>query len=142
MDKLQQGFTLIELMIVVAIIGILASVAMPTYQSYAVRAQVSEGLNLTGPLQSAVAEYYNDYGAYPTDNNDAGVDPAANYSGKYVDGISISGATISIQYGNAANAQIRGETVTLTAVSDLGSLNWDCASGGVIPDTLLPQICR
>jgi len=142
MKKLQQGFTLIELMIVMAIIGILASVAMPTYQSYAVRAQVSEGLNLTGPLQSAVAEYYNDYGAYPTDNNDAGVDAANNYAGKYVDGISINGATISIQYGNSAHAQINGETVTLTAVPDLGSLNWDCASGGTIPDTLLPQVCR
>lgn len=142
MKKLQQGFTLIELMIVMAIIGILASVAMPTYQSYAVRAQVSEGLNLTGPLQSAVAEYYNDYGAYPADNSDAGVEAANNYSGKYVDGISINGATISIQYGNAAHAQINGETVTLTAVPDLGSFNWDCASGGTIPDTLLPQVCR
>ncbi|MDH3747998.1 MAG: pilin [Gammaproteobacteria bacterium] len=142
MKKFQQGFTLIELIIVVAIIGILASVAMPTYQSYTVRAQVSEGLNLTGPLQSAIAEYYNDYGAYPTDNGDAGLDAATNYSGKYVDGISVNGAVISIQYGKDANAQINGETVTLTAAPNLGSMNWDCASGGVIPDTLLPQVCR
>jgi type IV pilus assembly protein PilA len=142
MKRVQQGFTLIELMIVVAIIAILASVAMPTYQTYTVRAQVAEGLNLSGPLQSAVAEYYNDYGAYPADNTAAGVLPAANYTGKYVAGVSVAGAVISIEYGNDAHAQINGETVTLTAVNALGSMNWDCASGGTIPDTLLPQVCR
>lgn len=142
MKKRHQGYTLIELMITVAILGILASVAVSAYQTYSVRAQVSEGLNLSGPLQSAVAEFYNDRGAFPADNNDAGILAANNYSGQFVSGISINGAVISILYGNRASAQIAGETVTLTAVPNLGSLNWDCASGGVIPDTLLPQICR
>ena len=142
MRKRYQGYTLIELMITVAILGVLASVAISAFQTYSVRAQVSEGLNLSGPLQSAVAEYYNDRGAFPADNNDAGILAANNYSGQFVSGISINGAVISILYGNRASAQIAGETVTLTAVPNLGSLNWDCASGGVIPDTLLPQICR
>ncbi len=142
MQKREQGFTLIELMIVVAIIGILASMAMPAYQTYLLRAQVSEGLNLTGPMQAAVVEYYNDFGAFPADNNDAGADPAGNYSGKYVSGISVTGAVISIQYGNDASAQLAGETVTLTAVPTSGSLQWDCGSGGVIPELYLPSVCR
>ncbi len=142
MKKRHQGYTLIELMITVAILGILASVAVSAFQTYSVRAQVSEGLHLSGPLQSAVAEFYNDRGAFPADNNDAGILAANNYTGQFVSGISINGAVISIMYGNRASAKIAGETVTLTAVPDLGSLNWDCASGGVIPDTLLPQICR
>lgn len=142
MKKHRQGYTLIELMITVAILGILASVAISAFQTYSVRAQVSEGLALSGPLQSAVAEYYNDQGAFPADNTEAGILPADNYTGKYVDSVSINGAVISILYGNDANAQINGETVELTAVAALGSLEWDCASGGVIDDTLLPQICR
>ncbi|MDJ0908274.1 MAG: pilin [Woeseiaceae bacterium] len=142
MQRNQQGFTLIELMIVVAIIGILASMAIPAYQTYLLRAQVSEGLNLTGPLQAAVAEYYNDYGAFPADNSDAGADPANNYAGKYVSGISVTGAVISIQYGNDASAQLAGETVTITAVPAAGSLEWDCGTGGVIPENYLPSVCR
>ncbi|MDX1516385.1 MAG: pilin [Woeseiaceae bacterium] len=142
MKNSQQGFTLIELMIVVAIIGILASVALPAYQSYSVRAQVSEGLNLTGPLQAAITEYYNDYGQFPADNSAAGVGAANDYTGNYVTGITISGDTIAIQYGNDANAQIAGETVLVTAAANQGSLRWSCTSGGAISDTLLPQVCR
>lgn len=142
MKKYQHGFTLIELMIVMAIIGVLASVALPTYKNFTIRAQVSEGLNLSGPLQAAVAEYYNDYGSYPVNNSAAGVETPASYRGQYVIGVSISGADISIQYGNNAHAQINGQTVIITAVPNQGSLNWSCASGGAIPDELLPPICR
>ena len=142
MNLNQKGFTLIELMIVLAVIGILASLAIPAYQSYTVRAQVSEGLNLSSPLQTAVTEYFNDNGGFPTGNDDAGVAAAGAYVGKYVDSISIDGADISIQYGNDASAQISGETVTLTAVSNLGSMSWSCASGGVIADVFLPSSCR
>lgn len=142
MKKHLQGYTLIELMITVAIIGILASIGVAAFQTFSVRAQVAEGLNLTGPLQLAVAEYYNDQGVFPVDNTDAGVLAANSYAGKYVSGVVISGAVISVQYGNSASAQISGETLTLTAVPDLGTLKWDCASGGVIPDTYMPRVCR
>lgn len=142
MKNHEKGFTLIELMIVVAIIGILASVAVPAYQSYSVRAQVSEGMNLAGPVQAAIAEYWYDNGNYPADNADAGIAAANAYSGNYVTGISANGADVEITYGNLANLQIAGETVVLTAVSSNGSIRWDCASGGAIPNELLPQICR
>src|SRR5210317_1747821 len=82
--KKQQGFTLIELMIVVAIIGILAAIAIPAYQDYTIRAQVSEGLNLSSGAKAAVTEYYMDRGSYPTDNVLAGLSTAASIDGKYV----------------------------------------------------------
>lgn len=142
MNKQQKGFTLIELMIVVAIIGILASIALPAYQSYSIRAQVSEGLSLTGPIKSGVIEYVNDYGAFPSDNDEAALHAATAYQGNYVSEISVSGAVISVRYGNLANAAINGETVTLTAVNSQGSMSWDCASGGVIPEIYLPSSCK
>ncbi len=142
MKKCQQGFTLIELMIVVAIIGITALLAIPTYQNYLVRAQIAEGLNLSGPVKSAVAEFHEQAGVFPANNAQAALELPASYSGKYVDSISVSGPTVSILFGNDANAQISGSTVTITATNNLGSLTWNCASGGVIPDIFLPSACR
>jgi len=142
MKKSQSGFTLIELMIVVAIIGILSTLAMSAYQTYSVRAQVAEGLNLAGPVQSAIAEFNNDRGTFPADNTDAALLAPSSYEGRYVAGISVAGAVVSIQYGNSASAQIAGETVTLTAQNVGGSLIWNCATGGVIRTTFLPAVCR
>ena len=142
MTKTQDGFTLIELMIVVAIVGILSSMAFPAYQSYSIRAQVSEGLNLTGPLQTAATEFHYQNGGFPVDNDDAAAEAPGGYTGKYVDSISIDGDVISILYGNDAHAKINGETVTLTAISNSGSLSWDCATGGVIDEVHLPSTCK
>jgi type IV pilus assembly protein PilA len=141
MRAAQKGFTLIELMIVVAIIGILATVALPAYQTYSIRAQVSEGLNLTGPVVQAVAEYHVDHGAFPASNADAAVAPAAAYAGSYVSSVTVNGASIDILYGNRANAAINGEVVSLTAVNNLGSIHWNCSSGA-IQDAYLPASCR
>ena len=142
MKKEQQGFTLIELMIVVAIIGILAAIAVPAYQRYTIRAQVVEGLNLCGPFKIAVAEFVTANGAFPTDNTDAGLSAPGNYIGKYVNSVSVNGAVVSIEYGNDAHAQISGQTVFLTAINNSGSTSWTCTSGGVIPNTYLPSACR
>ena len=142
MNKAQHGFTLIELMIVVAIIGILAIIAIPAYQSYLIRAQITEGVNMTGPHKIAIASYHNDHGVFPADNAEAALEPADQYAGNYVESISTAGGVITITYGNDASAQIGGQTVTLTAIRTDGSVSWDCASGGFILDSYLPSSCR
>ncbi len=142
MKKVQQGFTLIELMIVVAIIGILAAIAIPAYQDYTIRAQVSEGLNLSGGAKAAVTEFYQDRGVWPTDNTEAGLETAANIMGKYVGNVAAAANVITVTYGNDAHALINGPNITLTATDNLGSVSWACLSGGVIADKHVPAACR
>jgi type IV pilus assembly protein PilA len=146
MKKVQQGFTLIELMIVVAIIGILAAIAIPAYQDYTIRAQVSEGLNLGGGAKTAVAEYYQDRGVWPTGNtgaNSAGLAPAANITGKYVTSVTVGAAdgVITVLYGKQAHQNIQSNTLLLTAFDNTGSISWACTSTS-LPDKYLPAACR
>ncbi len=142
--KKQQGFTLIELMIVDAIIGILAAIAIPAYQDYTIRAQVSEGLNLSGGAKAAVTEYFQDRGAYPADNSEAGLATAGNIQGKYVASVTVTTGVISVAYGNDAHAVIDTQTIELTPdTSAAGSVQWICDSpAAAIANKHLPAACR
>ena len=144
MKKVQQGFTLIELMIVVAIIGILAAIAIPAYQDYTIRAQVSEGLNLSGGAKAAVTEFFMDRGTMPATNALAGLEAAANIQGKYVTLVTVAGGVITVTYGNDAHATIIGSTLRLSPdTSGAGSVQWICDSAAAsIADKHLPAACR
>jgi len=133
MTKLQKGFTLIELMIVVAIIGILAAIAIPAYQDYTIRAQVTEGMNLAAAAKAAVAESFLNRGAAPNDRTEAGMSPnGTDTSGKYVQSVDVVDGAIQILYGFEANAVIDGATLGLTPyeTQDL-SVAWKCGAADV-----------
>ena len=125
--KISQGFTLIELMIVIAIIGILAAIAIPAYQNYTIRAQVTEGLTLADGWKTAVAEYYANTGAWPTQTNLSGTQISV---GKYETGVTVStGGEIMITYGGQANAKLA--TLVLSVVPYVNTNNdvlWQCGT--------------
>lgn len=142
MNREQHGFTLIELMIVVAIIGILAAIAIPAYQNYTIRAQVSEGLTLSAGAKVAVSEYFMDRGSWPADNAEAGLADKHDIIGKYTEHVSVKDNVIEIKYGYDAHTAIFDEKITLTGVSNAGSISWTCASAGIIQPKHLPATCR
>ena len=142
--KKQQGFTLIELMIVVAIIGILAAIAIPAYQDYTIRAQVSEGLNLAGGAKAAVTEYTQDRGIFPTTNTLAGISSAVLIKGKYVRSVAVSSnGEITVTYGSGAHSLITSKTIRLKPTTNAGSVEWACTSvSASIANKHLPAACR
>lgn len=124
MKKVQQGFTLIELMIVVAIIGILAAIAVPAYQDYTIRAQVSEGINLMAGAKNGVADFWADRGTYPVDNAAAGVPASASITGSYVSSVAVANGVITATYGKNVNSKVMNGTCSMTPTDNGGSLTW------------------
>ena len=141
MKAIQKGFTLIELMIVIAIIGILAVVALPAYQDYTARAQVSEALTLAEGQKSAVTEYRSDRGDWPTSNAMAGV--ASSISGKYVASVVVgaNGAITATMKATGVNNDIKGKTLILVPTDNNGSFTWTCNTGD-IEQKFRPSTCR
>jgi type IV pilus assembly protein PilA len=158
MNRLQKGFTLIELMIVVAIIGILAAIAIPAYQDYTIRAQISEGLALSSGAKASIGEAYSQTGVMPDTRTLAGLSAAAtDTQGKYVSSVDVDvGGIIVLTYGNKANAQIAGQTLQLTPyIQADGGIAWRCGgadappgavsgaySAGSVTTKYMPASCR
>lgn len=156
------GFTLIELMIVVAIIGVLASLAISIFQTYTIRAQVAEGLNLATVAKTPIVETYLENGVAPADRSDAGLSPnATDTVGSYVSGIEVTNGRIDITFGGVrAHAEISGLTLSMTPYvqASVNSVAWRCGNSGApgggvmdggdahlaptVPDRYLPSACR
>jgi type IV pilus assembly protein PilA len=131
MKTLQKGFTLIELMIVVAIIGILAAIAIPAYQDYTIRAQVSEGLTLASDVKAGVAEYLAQTGDWPVDLEEAGLGSADadSKAGRYVESIDVSNGTIQIVYGKDVNSKVNNKQLAIQPyVNPNGDVVWRCGN--------------
>jgi type IV pilus assembly protein PilA len=146
--KQQHGFTLIELMIVVAIIGILAAIAIPAYQDYTVRTKVSEGLNVAGSAKLAVAETYDSKGYMPAGGNPSfGLPGAASIKSQYVSTVNVdSTGMITILYTDrlGGNPSANGTTLFLRPItSNEGTMDWDCTSTvATLQGKYRPSECR
>lgn len=135
------GFTLIELMIVVAIIGILAAIAIPAYQDYVIRAQVSEANILAGGLKPQVADIYANEGKLASMNSGKlGIPVAASVTGKYTAKVAVTAGLITAHMGKEANAKVSGQTLALSPLQNAGSLAWQCHFSG--PPQYAPKACR
>jgi len=139
--QINGGFTLIELMIVVAIIGILAAIAIPAYQQYVARAQVTEAVTLAGGLKMQVMDIYANEGTLAMMNSGSyGIPPAQSVIGKYTDNVKVSKGIITATLGRDANTKLVNETVVLTPTENGGSVTWLCAFSGL--PRYAPAACR
>jgi Tfp pilus assembly major pilin PilA len=128
--------------ILIFVLGILAAIAIPAYNDYTIRAQISEGLNLSGGAKAAVTEYYLDREALPADNDMAGLSPANRIAGKYVTSVGVFDGTIVVTYGNDAHQIIQDQTLVLEPdIGAPGRVEWNCHSP-TIPPKHLPAACR
>ena len=139
--QVQKGFTLIELMIVVAIIGILASIALPAYQDYTKRAHVTEGLSLASGAKTAVAEFYSTNANWPSNNASAGLAAANTITGTAVTGVAVANGVITATFNEKVES---GKVLVLKPSDNGGAIQWSCkiADGTTVNAKYLPSKCR
>lgn len=163
MRRMQQGFTLIEVMVVISIIGTLAAIALPPYQDYVIRAKITEGIVLAAPLQKAVADYYDRWGKLPANNAAAALAAPNAYRARYVESIEVKAGVVTVVFKNihpVSSKESPAPTLTLRpAINTLhptGAIVWSCSQSpvpsgfkriGAIPDhelnyRYLPGPCR
>ena len=150
----QKGFTLIELMIVVAIIAILAAIAISQYQDYVIRSQVSEGSSLADGMKTAIAEFYNNNGRFAAGGNTSyGLSAPASITGTYVISVGVTSGSIHAKFcdsttctGKKANSKINGLFLAFSPVTHSGSIEWNCNTQAGTSSALLDKwrstICR
>ncbi|HVF35875.1 MAG TPA: pilin [Candidatus Saccharimonadia bacterium] len=153
------GFTLIELMIVIAVLGILLAIAIPAYSDYIIRAQVAEGISLVGELRSRVIEFHRQHGRFPRDNGAAGVAAPEHLIGNYVERVEVVGGAMHVRFGHRVNEQIRGKMLSIRPVyvsaAPDSPMSWICGRAEPVPgmtaggddrtsleDRFLPASCR
>ena len=157
--KPSHGFTLIELMIVIAVLGILLAIAIPAYSDYIIRSQVAEGISLVGELRHRVIEFHRQHGRFPRDNRAAGVAVPEHLIGNYVDRVEVAGGAMHVRFGHRVNEQVRGKWLSIrpvyvTAAPD-SPMSWICGRAEPVPgmaaggdartdldDRFLPASCR
>ena len=137
----QRGFTLIELMIVVAIIAILAAIAIPAYQDYTIRAQVTDGISLATGAKTAVWDFVANTGRYPGNNGSAGLASASSIKSNYVTQLVVTNGLIRVTFGGVrANTNLASGELQLSPLTQAGSILWQCK--GTLPAKYLPTSCR
>lgn len=142
--RLERGFTLIELMIVVAIVGILVSVAVPSYQDYVLKAKIVEGIAAASAAKVSVGDVYATTNSFPTTNAEAGLGNSTEYATEIIKQVDVgANGVVTVSYKAIGGAISDGDTIVLTpSIGTAGAISWECATNSTIPPQYRASVCR